>query len=197
MHWLGRHRRLILAGICLFWSGLVLPLHFLPSLPFVSAVWTGQTRFEDFLQKEGRKTPTRDDFVFLGIDQSTLQLPSFEPAELAENRALQLMTERSFPWSREVWALVLDRLFASGARLVLVDLISIRLTTAIRPSTKHSIATATKLCSGRTSTRPMPCKRSCLTKSSFPHPRWPIRGLVTSTSSPIRSINSLVAFTTR
>ena len=33
------------------------------------------------------------------------------------------MTERPFPWSREVWALLLDRLFAAGARLVVFDLI--------------------------------------------------------------------------
>ncbi len=32
------------------------------------------------------------------------------------------MTARPFPWSREVWALLLDRLFASGARLVLFDM---------------------------------------------------------------------------
>ena len=123
MHWLGRHRLLILAAISLFWTGLVLLLHFYPDLPFLSAVWSGEKRFEDFLQREGRKTATRDDFVFLGIDQSTLELPPFEPGELANNRALQLMVERPFPWSREVWALLLDRLFASGARLVMFDLI--------------------------------------------------------------------------
>ena len=33
------------------------------------------------------------------------------------------MTARPFPWSREVWALLLDRLFAAGARLVMFDLV--------------------------------------------------------------------------
>ncbi len=33
------------------------------------------------------------------------------------------MTEKPFPWSREVWALLLDRLFAAGARVVIVDMI--------------------------------------------------------------------------
>ena len=123
MHWLGRHRLLVIGALCLFWTGLVLALHFAPDLPFVSAVWSSEKRFEDFLQKQGRKTPTRSDFVFLGIDQSTLQLPPFEPDELRKSRALQLMTAKAFPWSREVWALLLDRLFASGARLVLFDLV--------------------------------------------------------------------------
>ncbi|MDQ3200386.1 MAG: adenylate/guanylate cyclase domain-containing protein [Verrucomicrobiota bacterium] len=123
MHWLGRHRYLILGAICSFWTGLVLLLHLAADIPFVSAVWSGQKRFEDFLQSEGRKTPTQDNFVFLGIDQNTLQLPPPVPGELEGNRAMQLMSERPFPWSREVWALLLDRLFAADARLVMFDLV--------------------------------------------------------------------------
>ena len=122
MHWLRRYRLLILGAICLFWTSLVLLLHFTPGVPFLSAVWSGEQRVEDFLESEGRKTATRDDFVLLGIDQSTLELPPLLPEELADNRALQLMTARPFPWSREVYALLLDRLFAAGARLVLFDL---------------------------------------------------------------------------
>jgi adenylate cyclase len=123
VHWLGRHRRLVLGAIAAFWTGLVLLLHFTPGVPFFSAVWSGEKRFEDFLQKEGRKTPTRDDFVFLGIDQSTLDLSGVAPEEVAGSRALKLMTARPFPWSREVWALLLDKLFSSGARLVLFDFV--------------------------------------------------------------------------
>src|SRR5260370_34748162 len=43
--------------------------------------------------------------------------------EIASNRAFQLLTERPYPWSREVWALLLDRLFGAGARLVMFDII--------------------------------------------------------------------------
>jgi len=43
--------------------------------------------------------------------------------EIASNRAFQLMTEKPFPWSREVWALLLDRLFGAGARAVMFDMI--------------------------------------------------------------------------
>ncbi len=92
--------------------------------PFLSAPWRGEQSFEDLLRKEGRKTATRNDFVFLGLDQSTLQLPPLTPDEIANNRAFQLMTERPFPWSREVWALLLDRLFGAGARLVMFDMIT-------------------------------------------------------------------------
>jgi len=114
---------LILASICAFWTGLIFLGHFFSNTPFLSAPWRGEQSFEDLLRREGRKTPTRDDFVFLGIDQSTLQLPPMTTEEIAGSRAFQLMTERPFPWSREVWALLLDRLFAAGARLVVFDLI--------------------------------------------------------------------------
>jgi adenylate cyclase len=50
-----------------------------------------------------------------------LELPPLTPDEIANNRAFQLMTERPFPWSREVWALLLERLFGVGARLVMFD----------------------------------------------------------------------------
>jgi len=98
-------------------------VHFTPGLPFFSTIWRGEQAFEDLLQREGRRTATRPDFVFLGIDQSTLQLPPLTPDELANNRPFQLMTERPFPWSREVWALLLDRLLGAGARLVMFDLV--------------------------------------------------------------------------
>src|SRR5215470_16938037 len=123
MHWLGRHRFLVLACICVFWTGVVVLGHFYPGVPFISAPWRGEQSFEDLLRREGRKTPAPSDFVFLGIDQSTLQLPPLTPEEIASNRAFQLMSEKPYPWSREIWALLLDRLFAAGARLVMFDII--------------------------------------------------------------------------
>jgi len=123
MHWLSRHRLLILALICVFWTGLIFLGHFFSATPFVSTPWRGEQSFEDLLRREGRKTAAPHDFVFLGIDQSTLQLPPLTAEELAGNRAFQLMTERPFPWSREVWALLLDRLLGAGARLVIFDLL--------------------------------------------------------------------------
>jgi len=123
MHWLGRHRLLVLASICFFWTGVIVLGHFFPGVPFISAPWRGEQSFEDLLRREGRKTPAPSDFVFLGIDQSTLQLPPLTAEEIASNRAFQLMTEKPFPWSREVWALLLDRLFGAGARAVMFDMI--------------------------------------------------------------------------
>ncbi len=123
MHWLNRYRIPVLAAICLLWTGGILLVREFPIVPFLPAIWTGEQSFEDLTQREGRKTPTNPDMVFLGIDQSTLQFTPYDAEQLKDNRALQLMAERPFPWSREVWAILLDKLFASGARLVMFDLI--------------------------------------------------------------------------
>jgi adenylate cyclase len=123
MHWLGRNRFLVLAFICFFWTGVIVFGHFFPAVPFISAPWRAEQSFEDLLRREGRKTPAPSDFVFLGIDQSTLQLPPLTAEEIASNRPFQLMTEKPFPWSREVWALLLNRLFGAGARVVIFDML--------------------------------------------------------------------------
>ncbi len=123
MHWLRRNRLLILAAICIFWTVALLLGRLLSSTPFLSAPWRTEQGFEDLLRREGQKTPTRKDFVLLGIDQATLQMPPLLPEEVTHNRAFQLMTEKPFPWSREVWAVLMDKLFASGARLVMFDLV--------------------------------------------------------------------------
>ena len=124
MHWLGRYRLLVLALICVFWTGLIVVGHFFSDVPFLSTPWRGEQSFEDLLRKEGRKTAVPRDFVFLGLDQSTLQMPPLSAEEVAGNRAFQLMTERPFPWSREVWALLLDRLAGAGARVVIFDFLT-------------------------------------------------------------------------
>jgi len=54
VHWLRRHRLLILTVICVFWTGLFLLGRFVP-LPFVSTPWQLEQGFEDVLRKEGRK----------------------------------------------------------------------------------------------------------------------------------------------
>jgi adenylate cyclase len=113
-----------MAAICALCVAVVIVGHFFPNLPFLSGIWQQEQVFEDFLQREGRKARTHPEFVFVGIDQSSLEMAPLLPEELAGSRGLQLMTERPWPWSREVWAVLLDRLFAAGARGVMFDLLT-------------------------------------------------------------------------
>src|SRR5436305_12358856 len=112
---------MVLAGICAFITVLVLALHFAAGVPFLSIVWSSEQAYEDVLRKEGRKTKTHNDFVFIGIDQESLKLTAVGPEEIQNNRAFQLMTERSFHWSRELWALLLELMVNAGARIVIFD----------------------------------------------------------------------------
>jgi len=123
VHWLGRHRLLILSLIAVFWTGLVGLAHFFPGAPFLSTIWTGERSFADVLRREGRKTQTHSDFVFLGIDQQSLILDAVNPDEIAKDPALRLMAAQPYPWSREVWALLMDKLFGAGARLIMFDIV--------------------------------------------------------------------------
>ena len=112
-----------MAVICAFITGGIIAIHFFPNVPFLSAVWRQEQNYQDFLEREGRKTATRADLLYLGIDEASLDLSSLLPEEIAGNRAFELMTERPSPWSREVWALALDRVFQAGARVVMFDLV--------------------------------------------------------------------------
>ena len=123
MHWLHRHRLLILAAISGFVTLVVVAAHFLPDVPYLSDIWRSDQNVQDLLRREGRNTATRPDFMFIGIDQESLEFQPFNQDQVANNRALQLMAAHPYPWSREVWALVLDRLFSAGARLVMFDII--------------------------------------------------------------------------
>jgi len=79
----------------------------------------------DYRIRSGRWAPLNSQVVFLGIDSaSTGSYLSSELDEktIASSRALSLMAA-SFPYSREVYAMVCDRLFAAGARAVVIDVL--------------------------------------------------------------------------
>jgi len=94
------------------------PLAITASQPFQLLEW----KVYDFIHTFGLKTPADPDVVVLGIDATTLDLGnSLWPGDLVGSRPLQLMSE-VFPWSREVYAHVIERLVDAGAETVVIDL---------------------------------------------------------------------------
>ena len=84
---------------------------------------------QDSLARLGSKAPLDPSLVFLACDTASAQLETatdldrmlhLEEADAPSQRALRLMAHE-WPWSREVHALVLDRLIAAGARAVVFD----------------------------------------------------------------------------
>jgi len=63
-----------------------------------------------------------DNVVFLGIDAKSLTIFEEDIEVIEKSPALTLMCE-PWPWPREVWAMVVERLLDAGARLVMVDLL--------------------------------------------------------------------------
>jgi CHASE2 domain-containing sensor protein len=111
----------LLAAICVSCTALVMSLRFVPAVPVLSQVWGNEQALEDWLHRTGRRTATHPELLFVGISTKSLAGP--EAAKAGKDPMLQLMAEHPFPWSHEVWARLLDRLFESGARLVIFDLI--------------------------------------------------------------------------
>jgi CHASE2 domain-containing sensor protein/class 3 adenylate cyclase len=111
----------LLAAICVSCAALVMSLRFVPAVPVLSQVWGNEQALQDWLHRTGRRTSTHPELVFVAISTKSLAGP--ESAKAGKDRMLQLMAEHPFPWSREVWTRLLDRLFESGARLVIFDLL--------------------------------------------------------------------------
>jgi len=86
--------------------------------------------YRDAIARSGRLAPANPDLVFLAIDADSVNLdPTIDAVDSygitdrksIEARAFSLMTQR-FPWPREIYGLVLQRLVDAGAKVVLFDL---------------------------------------------------------------------------
>jgi len=64
--------------------------------------------------------PGSPECEIVAVNESTLDPSKYRPTDIAGSEALQLM-QGSFPWSRKVWALLLDRLMGAGAKTVVLD----------------------------------------------------------------------------
>jgi adenylate cyclase len=75
---------------------------------------------QDQIQLHGTRAPVDPDIVVIGVDEASLDLSSAFPEDIEESPALQLI-QKGWPWPRQVWADLLEKLFASGARVVALD----------------------------------------------------------------------------
>jgi adenylate cyclase len=86
-------------------------------------------RFRDVIAKHGRFTNPDDRLLFLAIDNASNSVSNLDletlfanvPANSSERRALALMA--GWPWSRELYGLIAERLLTAGARIVALDLL--------------------------------------------------------------------------
>lgn len=111
-------RRLAVLGvICAAWSAvfsvLVWPLTLAP-------LELAELSLQDLIVRHGLKTAAPDNYVFLALDEASLDLSQLDPEEIAADPTLSLMAQE-FPWSRAVYAAAVEKILGAGAKTVVLD----------------------------------------------------------------------------
>jgi adenylate cyclase len=111
-------RPLILGGIALSVLFLLSASQFSTTLQLLTrkAEWS----IQDQIHLHGTRAPEDPNIMVIGVDEASLDLSSAFPEDIAESPTLQLM-QKGWPWPRQVWADLLEKLFSSGARAIALD----------------------------------------------------------------------------
>jgi adenylate cyclase len=106
-----------LLGICGLITLILLGAHLWNFLALVDA----ENYAQDWFMRSGRGVPRDPRLVLVGIDR-----PSYAqdilPAEAEADPVLAAL-RGNFPWSRNVWAVLIERLAAAGAKAIVIDLV--------------------------------------------------------------------------
>lgn len=82
--------------------------------------WDLRDALQDFLTTP----PLPNEFVLVAIDEASLDLDqTVFPEALAASPTLQTMSQSGYPWPRSVYADLIEKLLAAGARKVVFDLL--------------------------------------------------------------------------
>ncbi len=120
-----RKRLIAVTGIAVVVVVTVLALDFFSPFSYAHV----RSLLRDAVARAGRKAPANPDLVFLAIDSNSVSLDQeldidemngLVPGSI-EDRALRSMA-KLWPWPREVYGLVLERLIEAGAKVVIFDL---------------------------------------------------------------------------
>jgi adenylate cyclase len=76
---------------------------------------------QDWQTRLGRKTPVDDRLVLIGIDKPVYS-SDFSDKELQSEPVLRHL-QNNFPWSRAVWARLIEKLSDAGAKVIVFDLV--------------------------------------------------------------------------
>ncbi|MEY2465576.1 MAG: adenylate cyclase, partial [Verrucomicrobiota bacterium] len=110
-------RLLIVLAICVSCTAAFLVLWVKEFPPLRKMEWFAQ----DWQTRRGRKTPMDDRLVLIGIDKP-VYLSDFSETELQGEPVLRHL-QKNFPWSRAVWARLVEKLAEAGAKVIVIDVV--------------------------------------------------------------------------
>lgn len=115
-----RHHRRSLAISCLVCTGVMMLLYTMSSV-VLPIIRKPDSSMQDMVMQLGRRAETDSRLYFLAIDGSASTLNGVSKEEIAESPALQRM-KKVFPWNRDVYSLIIERLLGAGALAVVFDI---------------------------------------------------------------------------
>lgn len=77
---------------------------------------------QDFQVREGRKTPMDNRLVLIGVDKQVYGPTDFNQEEIKSEPTLSLL-QQNWPWSRAVWARLIQKLGDAGAKVIVFDFV--------------------------------------------------------------------------
>lgn len=114
-------RMAVLSGFCALVTLAVLAVDFRGPAPLASPLNAAENFVQDFFARHGRWTPANTNLVLIGIDQPVYS-SFFSDAELQREPVLRDL-QTQFPWSRAVWARLIQKLSDAGAKTIAIDLV--------------------------------------------------------------------------
>jgi adenylate cyclase len=117
----GRRRASVITGLCAVITLAVLALNFLGPEMLSTPLRDADRYLQDFFARTGRFTPANPNLVLIGIDRPSYDDVIF-PEDATNNPVLGELRGR-FPWSRRVWAALIEQLANAGAKTIVIDLV--------------------------------------------------------------------------
>src|SRR4051794_37325789 len=112
-----RRRAPVLLAICAVITALFMLGYWLQFVPLIEA----ENYVQDWFVRLGRKSPADPRLVLIGIDRASYA-QDILPAEAEADPVLAAL-RGNFPWSRLVWATLIERLASAGAKVIVLDLV--------------------------------------------------------------------------
>lgn len=85
--------------------------------PFIEAELNSQ----DQIIANGRRHSLGEEFVFVEVDEESVELDQIWDEDLEASSTLRAMAESGFPWPRSVYADAVEKIIGAGARIVILD----------------------------------------------------------------------------